>query len=161
MIIAWQGALLALGAGLVIAAISTPVGVSGAVFLLPVQLSVLQVPSPSVTPTNLLFNVVAGPGGLLRYRTFGRLTRLLLAGTLPGVIAGAIIRLIFAVVVPLHPLATPGCLVWGGASDPGPGDHRSGCRGRRDRRDLRYRRRLPARPDTREPWYPAGRVRRT
>ena len=50
-----------------------PVGVSGAVFLLPVQASVLGVPSPAVTPTNLLFNVVAGPGALLRYRRAGSL----------------------------------------------------------------------------------------
>ncbi|MFF5230234.1 hypothetical protein [Dactylosporangium sp. NPDC000521] len=43
---------------------------SGAVFLFlflfPVQLSVLHVPSPAVTPTNLLFNVVSGPGALAR-----------------------------------------------------------------------------------------------
>src|SRR5436309_15576349 len=31
------------------------------------QLSVLHVPSPSVTLTNLLFNVAATPGGLLRF----------------------------------------------------------------------------------------------
>ncbi len=37
-------------------------GVSGAVLLLPVQISVLGVPSPAVTPTNLLFNVAATPG---------------------------------------------------------------------------------------------------
>jgi uncharacterized membrane protein YfcA len=96
----WGAGLIALGAGLLIATVTTPVGVSGAVFLLPVQLSVLHVPSPSVTPTNLLFNVVAGPGGLLRYRATGgpagRLTRLLLAGTLPGVVLGAVIR-VFAV----------------------------------------------------------------
>jgi uncharacterized membrane protein YfcA len=92
--------LLALGAGLLIAAVTTPVGVSGAVFLLPVQLSVLHVPSPAVTPTNLLSNVVAGPGALLRYRSKGslggRLTRLLLTGTLPGVVLGAVVR-VFAV----------------------------------------------------------------
>ena len=83
-------------AGLVIAIVTSPVGISGAVFLLPVQLDVLGIPSPRVTPTNLLFNVVAVPGALLRYRrrasAFGHLTRLLIAGTLPGVIAGAIIR---------------------------------------------------------------------
>jgi len=50
-----------------IATVTAPVGVSGAVFLLPVQLSVLHVPNPSVTPTNLLYNVVAGPGALLSY----------------------------------------------------------------------------------------------
>jgi uncharacterized membrane protein YfcA len=70
--------------------------VSGAVLLLPIQLSVLHVPSPSVTPTNLLFNVAATPGGLLRFAREGRLrgplTGLLIAGTLPGVIAGAILR---------------------------------------------------------------------
>jgi len=47
--------------------------VSGAVFLLPVQVSLLGVPSPAVTPTNLLFNVVATPRGLLRYRRRGGL----------------------------------------------------------------------------------------
>jgi uncharacterized protein len=46
-----------------IALITTPAGVSGAVLLLPVQLSVLHVPSPAVTPTNLLFNIAAIPGG--------------------------------------------------------------------------------------------------
>ncbi|MBL7261170.1 sulfite exporter TauE/SafE family protein [Paractinoplanes lichenicola] len=93
-------ALLAFAAGLLIATVTTPVGVSGAVFLLPVQLSVLHVPSPAVTPTNLLFNVVAGPGALLRYLSTGdlagSLTRLLLIGTLPGVVLGAVIR-VFAV----------------------------------------------------------------
>lgn len=83
-------------AGLLIAALTTPVGVSGAVFLLPVQLSVLAVPNPAVTPTNLLFNVVSGPGALLRYgrrgALTGPLTRLMLAGTLPGVVLGAVIR---------------------------------------------------------------------
>ncbi len=65
--------LLALVAGFVISVVTTPVGVSGAVFLLPVQLSVLGVPNPAVTPTNLLFNVVSGPGALLRYRRRGSL----------------------------------------------------------------------------------------
>ncbi|SKK90416.1 Sulfite exporter TauE/SafE [Mycobacteroides abscessus subsp. massiliense] len=71
-------------------------GVSGAVFLLPVQLSVLQVPSPAVTPTNLLFNIVAIPGALLRLRTQAplrnALTTVLLIGTVPGVVLGAVIR---------------------------------------------------------------------
>jgi uncharacterized protein len=64
--------------------IATPVGVCGVVFLLPVPLSVEHVSSRAVTPTNLLFNVVAAPGGLLRYRAkgrlAGRLNRLLLTG---------------------------------------------------------------------------------
>jgi len=82
--------------GFLIALVTTPAGVSGAVLLLPVQLSVLRVPSPAVTPTNLIFNVVAVPGGLLRFwherRLFNSLSVLLIAGTLPGVIAGAFIR---------------------------------------------------------------------
>ncbi|WP_330262770.1 sulfite exporter TauE/SafE family protein [Streptomyces griseorubiginosus] len=83
-------------AGLLIATVTAPVGVSGAVFLLPVQLSVFGVPNPTITPTNLLFNVVAGPGALWRYRLDGALrgdlTRRLVLGTLPGVVLGAVIR---------------------------------------------------------------------
>ncbi|MEJ8646043.1 sulfite exporter TauE/SafE family protein [Streptomyces sp. MS1.HAVA.3] len=88
----WAG----LAAGLLISTVTAPVGVSGAVFLLPVQLSVLGVPSPAVTPTNLLFNVVAGPGALWRYRRDGALggglARRLVLWTLPGVIVGAAVR---------------------------------------------------------------------
>jgi uncharacterized protein len=79
-----------------LALVTTPAGVSGAVLLLPIQLSLLHVPSPAVTPTNLLFNVAAVPGGLLRFwherRLVNPLTWLLVAGTLPGVIAGAVLR---------------------------------------------------------------------
>lgn len=79
-----------------LALITTPAGVSGAVLLLPVQLSILGTPSPVVTPTNLVYNVTATPGGLLRFRQEKRLvnplTVLLIAGTLPGVVAGAVIR---------------------------------------------------------------------
>jgi uncharacterized membrane protein YfcA len=66
-------ALFAFGAGLLVAVLTAPVGVSGAVFLLPIQLDLLRVPSPAVTPTNLLFNVVATPGALLRYKRSGSL----------------------------------------------------------------------------------------
>ncbi|GGX95422.1 sulfite exporter TauE/SafE family protein [Streptomyces fructofermentans] len=96
----WSKGLLGFAAGLLLAVTTAPVGVSGAVFLLPVQVSVLGVPSPAVTPTNLLYNVVAGPGALLRHWRAGRLggplTRLLVAGTVPGVVIGAVIR-VFAV----------------------------------------------------------------
>lgn len=92
--------LLGLASGLLIATITAPVGVSGAVFLLPVQLDVLHVPSPAVTPTNLLFNVIAIPGPLGRYhqqkQLGGPLTRLLVLGTLPGVVLGAVVRVHFA-----------------------------------------------------------------
>jgi uncharacterized membrane protein YfcA len=83
-------------AAFVVASFASPAGVSGAVLLLPFQVSVLGTPSPAVTPTNLLYNVSATPGALYRYwrqgQTGGTLTRQLLAGTLPGVIAGSIIR---------------------------------------------------------------------
>ncbi|WP_030764194.1 MULTISPECIES: hypothetical protein [unclassified Streptomyces] len=39
-------------AGLLIAIVTAPVGMSGAVFLLPVHLSVFGVPSPAITPKN-------------------------------------------------------------------------------------------------------------
>jgi uncharacterized protein len=86
----------ALGASFTVATLASPAGVSGAVLLLPFQVGVLGTPSPSVTPTNLLYNIVATPGALYRYRrqgqTGGRLTRLLVLATLPGVIVGSIIR---------------------------------------------------------------------
>ena len=86
----------ALAAAFAVSAVATPAGVSGAVLLLPFQVSVLGTPSPAVTPTNLLYNVVSTPGALYRYRrqhqTGGRLALLLTAGTLPGVITGSIIR---------------------------------------------------------------------
>lgn len=91
----WEWPVGALCA-LLVALVTTPAGVSGAVLLLPVQLSLLGVPSPAVTPTNLVFNVGATPGGLLRFwreqRLTNSLTGLLVAGTLPGVVAGAVIR---------------------------------------------------------------------
>ena len=88
--------VVALVAAYGIAALATPAGISGAVLLLPFQDSVLGTPSPAVTPTNLLYNVVATPGALYRYwrqgQTGGRLALMLIAGTVPGVIAGSVIR---------------------------------------------------------------------
>jgi hypothetical protein len=55
---------VALVAAFAVSAVATPAGISGAVLLLPFQVSVLGTPSPSVTPTNLLYNVVATPGPL-------------------------------------------------------------------------------------------------
>ena len=79
-----------------VAAITTPAGVSGAVFLLPVQVSVLHVPNPALTPTNLLYNVFATPGALVRFAREQRLrtplARAMLVGTLPGVVIGAVLR---------------------------------------------------------------------
>lgn len=95
-----SAALLAFAAGRLVAVITTPVGVSGAAFLLPIQLDVLRVPSPAVTPTNLMYNVVATPGALWRHHRTGRLggdlPRQILAGTLPGVVLGTLVRVYLA-----------------------------------------------------------------
>ena len=66
--LAWLGLgagwteVIAMVAAYVIAVVTTPAGIFGAVLLLPFQVSVLGMPSPAVTPTNLLYNVVATPG---------------------------------------------------------------------------------------------------
>lgn len=83
-------------AGLVVSLLATPAGVSGAFLLLPFQVSILGIASPSATATNLLYNVVATPGGIMGYRAKGqldgKLARLVTYGTLPGVFVGAIVR---------------------------------------------------------------------
>ena len=65
-------------------------GVSGAFLLLPFQMSVLGFVSPSVTPTNLVFNITAIPSGVYRYlrerRLVWSLTGAVVAGTMPGAI---------------------------------------------------------------------------
>ena len=71
-------------------------GVSGAFLLLPFQMSVLHFTSPAVSATNQLFNIVAIPSGVYRYIKEGRmvwpLTWVVIVGTLPGVLIGAILR---------------------------------------------------------------------
>lgn len=72
-------------------------GVSGAFLLLPFQMSFLGYTSPSVSATNQLFNIVAIPSGVYRYWREGRmvwpLTAVVIAGTLPGVLFGAMVRI--------------------------------------------------------------------
>lgn len=72
-------------------------GVSGAFLLLPFQMSFLGFTSPAVSPTNLVYNVVAIPSGVWRYLREGRmvwpLTWVVVLGTLPGVIIGCFIRI--------------------------------------------------------------------
>ncbi len=74
-------------------------GVSGAFLLLPFQMSFLGYTAPSVSATNQLFNIVAIPSGVYRYYREGRmvwpLTWIVIAGTLPGVFIGAVIRIAF------------------------------------------------------------------
>ncbi len=72
-------------------------GVSGAFLLLPFQVSVLGFTSPAVSPTNLVYNIVAIPSGIYRYIKEGRLAWplawVIIVGTLPGVFIGAIFRI--------------------------------------------------------------------
>lgn len=74
-------------------------GVSGAFLLLPFQVSILGFTSPAVSSTNHLFNVIAIPGGIYRFIKEGRmlwpLTWLVVIGTLPGVLAGVLIRILY------------------------------------------------------------------
>jgi uncharacterized membrane protein YfcA len=88
----WAPPLVAFGLALV----TTPAGVSGAFLLLPFQMSVLGFVTPGVTPTNLIYNVIAIPGGVYRYTREGRmvwpLAAAIIAGTLPGMFLGAYVR---------------------------------------------------------------------
>lgn len=74
-------------------------GLSGAFLLLPFQMSVLNFTTPSVSATNLLFNIIAIPGGVYRYIREGRmvwpLTIVIVAGTLPGIFLGYFLRVLF------------------------------------------------------------------
>lgn len=80
----------------VISFFTSMVGVSGAFLLMPFQMSVLGYAGPSASATNLVFNLYATPGGVWRYMRDGRmawpLAKLIILGTLPGVIAGFYLR---------------------------------------------------------------------
>lgn len=82
-----------------VSCLTAPAGVSGAFLLLPFQMSVLHYTSPSVSPTNLIYNIVAIPGGLYRFIKDGRmawpLAWVIMAGTLPGVFLGSWVRIIY------------------------------------------------------------------
>lgn len=82
-----------------VSSITTSAGVSGAFLLLPFQVSILHYISPSVSATNLIYNIVAIPGGLYRFIKEGRmawpLTWVIIIGTLPGVFVGAWVRITY------------------------------------------------------------------
>ncbi|MCX6641693.1 MAG: sulfite exporter TauE/SafE family protein [bacterium] len=81
----------------VVSTLMAPGGLSGAFLLLPFQLSILGFTGPAVTPTNLIFNVIAIPSGVLRYwrekRMVWPLAWATLIGTLPGIFIGAWLRI--------------------------------------------------------------------
>ncbi len=74
-------------------------GISGAFLLLPFQVSILGYVNPSVSATNQFYNVVAIPSGVYRYVREGRmvwpLALTVAVGTLPGVMLGALIRIVY------------------------------------------------------------------
>ncbi len=74
-------------------------GISGAFLLLPFQVSYLGYVNPSVSATNQFYNVVAIPTGVYRYVREGRmvwpLALTVAVGTLPGVMLGALIRILY------------------------------------------------------------------
>lgn len=74
-------------------------GLSGAYMILPFQISILGFTGPAVTSTNLIFNIFATPGGVYRLFREGRmvwpLAWTLVAGTIPGVFIGSIVRVYF------------------------------------------------------------------
>jgi uncharacterized membrane protein YfcA len=71
-------------------------GISGAFLLLPFQMSVLGFSTPSVSSTNLLYNVTGTPGGVYRYLKEGRLVWpiaiTIVSGIIPGVLIGYYLR---------------------------------------------------------------------
>ncbi|MFP4544174.1 MAG: sulfite exporter TauE/SafE family protein [Candidatus Kapaibacterium sp.] len=84
-------------AAFLISSLTSAGGVSGAFLLLPYQVSFLGYTAPSVSATNQLYNVIAIPGGVIRYIREGRmvwpLAGIIAAGSVPGVLAGALIRI--------------------------------------------------------------------
>ena len=81
---------------LIVSSFTSLGGVSGAFVLLPFQMSVLGFTGPAVSSTNLVYNIVAIPSGVYRFIKEGRmawpLAWTIVAGTLPGVFLGYMLR---------------------------------------------------------------------
>jgi len=71
-------------------------GVSGAFLLLPFQVSVLGFSGPAASATNLLYNVIAIPGGVYRFHRKKRivwpLAAIIILASLPSTFLGAVVR---------------------------------------------------------------------
>lgn len=87
---------LGAAAAFLAAALATPVGVSGAFLLVPLQISVLGVPPAQAVPTNLQFNLISIPAGVARFRLREKVDRelvsWLLLGSIPGVVVGVMVK---------------------------------------------------------------------
>jgi len=83
----------------VVSFFTSMVGISGAFLLLPFQMSILNYTAPSVSATNLVYNLVATPGGVYRYLREGRmvwpLVWVIVVGTLPGIVIGYTLRVMY------------------------------------------------------------------
>ncbi|HEB83411.1 MAG TPA: sulfite exporter TauE/SafE family protein, partial [Bacteroidetes bacterium] len=83
-------------AAFLIAVIVSPAGVSGAFLILPLEVSAFGFAGPAASATSLLYNLFAIPAGVLRYNQERRmvwpLALALLAGTVPGVMLGVVLR---------------------------------------------------------------------
>jgi hypothetical protein len=86
-------------AAFVVSFFTSMVGISGAFLLMPFQMSVLGFAGPAASATNLVFNLFATPGGVWRYARDSRmawpLARLIILGTLPGVVIGFYLRTLY------------------------------------------------------------------
>lgn len=82
-----------------ISAFTSTGGLTGAFILVPFQVSVLRWTAPGVSPTSLLFNLIAIPSGVWRLHQEGRmlwsLAWLTGIGTVPGLVLGAWLRVSF------------------------------------------------------------------
>lgn len=83
----------------VISFFTSMVGISGAFLLMPFQMSVLGFAGPAASATNLVFNLFATPGGVWRYvregRMFWPLAGIITLGTLPGIVLGFYLRVLY------------------------------------------------------------------
>ncbi|MDD3024371.1 MAG: sulfite exporter TauE/SafE family protein [Syntrophomonadaceae bacterium] len=83
----------------IVSFLTAPAGVTGAFLLIPFQMSILNFTSPSISPTSLIYNIIATPGGLYRFIKEGRmawpLTWVIIVGTLPGVFLGSWVRIFY------------------------------------------------------------------
>ena len=81
---------------LVLSTFTSMGGVSGGFLLLPFQVSILNFTSPAVSPTNLVYNIVAIPSGVYQFIREGRMNWpvacITTLGTVPGLYFGALIR---------------------------------------------------------------------
>lgn len=82
--------------GLAVSVVSSPTGISGGFLILPICVNFLGFTGLAVSPTNFIYNVVSMPPGLWRLwrekRLMWSLGGLLLLGSLPGILAGTVLR---------------------------------------------------------------------